>query len=78
MSQIHHIREKARLSAVSSSMILHACKITNTRISDLTCESMSSEARYHMEEMNKLLNSRLPFEVLLRGVSESISTFAKG
>jgi len=77
MIQIHHIRERARLSAISSSMILHACKITNTRISELTRESMSSEAKYHKDKMDMLLNTRLSYEALLEGISESMSMFAQ-
>jgi len=73
MNQIHHLRSRAQKTVISSSLILHACKIINTRMTN----SISPEAKYYKNEVLTLLDQNLPYETLHMKILDATSMFAK-
>lgn len=77
LRQIQEIREKARLSVISATLILHVYTVTKTEISSVNINSMSSEAKYWKKKLNETLNSYLPIELRKKEVSGCITEFAQ-
>ena len=76
IKNIHTIREKAKLGVISATLLLVAGKVTKLDFSRLDGTSLSPEAKYYKEKIDALLNSRLPLEIMVQEISESISMFA--
>ena len=77
MNQLRNIRDKARLSVISGSLILHAHKMTNTKFTNNNDEMFSSEAKYWKEKLNKTLTSYLTLDAMTLNVSECITMFTQ-